>query len=410
MAVAVRAVREDRVERFRSKLVVRRGWFEHETDDDTREFVRKHFDGSLCSVEIQQLLEEFIDQAENPFDVVVYDSPLSEWVVGPIEGAATSRRLAIARPEDAALVSREIAGAKGSGLAVLLVVPMVDSGTTLQGLMSAMESEPDVTSIRALAILSTRGTREELGERALVDAAGDCAGTVAYMLRVEQQRVCETDPDCDPVQLGVNPDDRRRENGAGLTTCEFWDLVSCAGLKPEDDVPRWREPSGYVPDFDRMLEQYGSWLVMKLAIAVRADVRLLSQDTLYVAPAGESASTELGRLLRLVAGAQVVYIPRPVIDFLVGQPDVRLDEIRERFGNPSPWLLHLQSSLTDQVVVFDEFVATGSTIRALMRLLTAFGFTVVCIATLTDFAPDVVRFAVPLRSLYSWQRPPKEPK
>jgi hypothetical protein len=403
---AISFTRRDRLELFKAKLIVRRGWFPHQADDDS-DYVRHHYDGSHCQRELHELIAEYLVDPRP--DIIICDSPVTDWLESPTIAAGTDAGIPTASLADAPAAIAEFFRRRGEQAKCLVVVPMVVTGSSLVEALGSLRDDERVELLTPLSILSTVGSQASLGTRTLLSGNGEVLGEIRYVLRVTQEQVSRKDPRCDPIHLGIPASDRRADTHLGLSTYEFWDVVTQCGWKYEDDVPKWRPEGDVVPDLAEVMRTYGAWWSTKLSEVVRRDTRLVAQDTLYVAPGGEEASTLLGEQLEVTVGANVVHVPRDFVTRLRQHPDMPIRDIAALANAETrPWLQHLRSATTDAVVVFDEFIASGGTVAALVRLLGALNFSVVCVAALLDFDPAADRFPVPVRSLYSWHRPESE--
>ncbi|TDD73285.1 hypothetical protein E1293_31800 [Actinomadura darangshiensis] len=389
-------VLDNPLEMLKRKLIIRRGWYARGLDDVTSSYARHFFDGSNCGRELERLLATTLRDPQLHPDLVVYHSAGSTWLKGPLSTVCRDHDLKCYEYEEGSQET-ELPGQVESaeGKRVLLVVPVVDTGATACRVAERLEELLQPAEVQVLAALSTVGRKERMGKRTICQGAGRSA---EYFLRVRQEDVHSEDDACDPVRIGTSISRIDQGDDGRLSTYEFWDLVKTAGLKDEDDVPHWRPALGKVPNLPRMLDTYGCWLATKIWAGVARIVRQLSQDTVFVCPGGEQGAGKLAHHLEVATEAQVVRIPRDLVDAVAEQAIAP----SATWNAASAWCQRLLPATSPSVVLFDEFVRSGKTMKAMRDILEARDIPILGSCCLVDFSPDEPK--PNFHCLYAWNR------
>ncbi|MFF0371265.1 hypothetical protein [Micromonospora sp. NPDC005087] len=388
---ALARVRNAPIDLLRRKLIIRLGWFHPHGSHSGRQVLRHYFDAQRAQNELGQLLDEAIgvdDRARRP-DLVVYHESVANWLANPLRGSCI--RADSLPVHSYAEVTDPLATVDHyQGQSVLLVVPVVHTGTSLLEKVSALEARLNPRPLRILSVLCADGEQERFGRRRIEDGYGQ-ERDIDYFLSVSQ--LTEPAKDCRLAIFGETK--RHEELSSFLTTGEFWELVRLCGTKEEEAVPAHRAGYRAVPDIPQMLEQYGSWLADKLWMSVRARTKTVGQDILLVSPDGEVGSSKLSHYVSLLSGARVVRIPRPAIKKVIN--GTRPDEL---FDESAPWSQELDSVALKEVVLIDEFIGDGKTMWALERIARAKNLSVLAVCALLDLSPST---SGDRHSLYAWQ-------
>ncbi|MFK3980052.1 phosphoribosyltransferase [Micromonospora sp. NPDC050397] len=374
-----------------AKLITRLGWFRpHENNGDTW-VLRHYFDAQKANDELGELLDAYVG-ARRP-DLVAYHESASDWLAAPLQGCCIrADSLPMLSVADWTDPERDVWSYRGRS--VLLVVPLMHRGVSLLNKIAAIEDRLAPRELRILAVLSAEGSKRMFGSRRIGNRAGRMY-EVDYFLSVQQ--VSEAASAC---RFGVFGETRQyAELTDSLTTGEFWELVRLCGSKPEENVPDRRKGYNVVPDLPAMLDRYGNWLTDKLWRSIQRQTATVGQDLVLVCPDGERGSRKVSQRLSLWSGARVIRIPRDVIELVAnGTPP---EQVCDR---ALPWCRELASVARREVVLTDEFVGDGETMRAMERIVVAMNLSVTTVCALVDFAPDDVQSR---HSLYSW-RPQEE--
>ncbi|MFE9693669.1 phosphoribosyltransferase [Micromonospora sp. NPDC005806] len=389
---ALALLRTAPIDRFERKLITRLGWFRpHAFDGETR-VLRHYFDAQKAADELGELLDAYIgvgDSARRP-DLIAYHESASSWLTEPLRGTCIrADDLPILSVDEWSDPSRDVSAFQRRS--VLLVVPLLHGGESLIRKIGTLEERLGPHQLTILAVLCADGGEPRHGSRRIAGPGGRTY-TVDYFLSVRQ--LMESERSCRLAVFGETK--RYAELTDSLTTGEFWDLVRLCGTKPEDNVPEPRRGGlPVVPNLPRMLELYGNWLAYKLWMSIQKRSRTVGQDMLLVCPEGERGSGKVSQLLSLWSGARVVRIPRDTIESVAsGTPATDV------FDDALPWCQELASVARREVVLVDDFVRDGHTMRAMETIAKGKGLSVTAVCVLVDFAPQDKRS---WHSLYSWQ-------
>jgi hypothetical protein len=389
---ALALLRTAPIDRFERKLITRLGWFRpHAFDGETR-VLRHYFDAQKAADELGELFDAYLgvdDPARRP-DLIAYHESDSSWLTEPLHGSCIrANDLPILSVDEWSDPTRDVSDFQHRS--VMLVVPLLHGGESLARKIGVLEERLDPRQLKILAVLCADGGESRHGSRRITGPGGGTY-TVDYFLSVRQ--LTESERSCRLAVFGETK--RYAELTDSLTTGEFWELVRLCGTKPEDNVPLPRR-GGFpvVPDLPRMLELYGNWLADKLWMSIQKRSRTVGQDMLLVCPEGERGSGKVSQLLSLWSGARVVRIPRDTIERVAsGTPATDV------FDDALSWCQELASVARREVVLVDEFVGDGHTMRAMKTIAEGKGLSVTAVCVLVDFAPQDRRN---WHSLYSWQ-------
>jgi hypothetical protein len=204
-------------------------------------------------------------------------------------------------------------------------------------------------------------------------------------------------------QLGLPESEYEDDEFTMVTTYDMWDMADKAGWKAEADAPPYRKPIPLVPDYPKMIEEHGAWLMSKVRQRLEELPGGFPADPLVVCPQ-EEGSVVFTNYLTLVLKVTVVHIPRDVLD-IINSGGLGLSEnINEWKTSRPPWFVQLSTISTEDIIVMDEFNVSGTTRSALTTLLTHFRRQPVCYFSLVDFDPaGSKRLTVPTFTLYDIQ-------
>lgn len=374
--------RTDPVDGLREKLVRVPGWFLQENDVE-RVWERSYYDGSLCGEEIYQLIREVL-AARRPH-VVVTHSPSSNWLERPLRAAALTEDIEFVGLDEFS----EWCGAQPPEreISVALVVPMFDTGRTLEEALSTVQQVDRTIVTHPIAVLSTEGTQQAKGTRYL-----DVRTPVSYLAKVPQDLVPCEDKECAVCTLGV-PASAYDPGATSLSVYEFWDVILQTGTIEEADVPPYRDAGDRVPDIYRIVSEYGPWFAVLLMNLIKQHTKKSESELLILCP-DERVSRTFVSVLHALFGVSIIRVPRKWIEAASTNPS-GVAEANE------PWSIRLKSATYPTVVVFDEFTRTGKTLRNLNSIVRELGITVRLGAVLVDMRQanaDYLPFAI--SSLY----------
>jgi len=365
-------------ERLELKLVRSLGHFKRKSSAGEHYRCCRHFyDARFCIDELTQLLKSFVREkfGTGRQPVIIYDAPISQWFVdfiltyGQRTGGTVLRYDAFLR-----------AARRHEGEPVLLVLPMVQSGRRLAQVLSVLDPRTTNSSVTILTILTDRADRPQEKTRRLVNAGRPW--DIHYFLQVRAQPY--QPENCRLCQLGIPESFPAKTDGPlMLRTIDFWAIVDEAGWKLEENVPEYRNPLGAVPDFPVIVEKNGPWLATKIQSLLDLLPGGYPQDPVIVCPR-EKGSLVLGELLKgFLQKVTVITVPRSVINMARERQLDLSDFDRDR----QDWFVQLSTLTCDDVIIIDEFNASGETRVGLMRLLQLFEKRVLSYLSIVDWNP-----------------------
>ena len=393
--------RGDDVVSMRSTLIKRKGWFRR----GPGRLVRYFYDLSAAPEELDHELFRLL--RDLPSDcTMIYSSEVSHWLEEPLQSArlrlgwnATAPLLNVLEVADVVSLLDQ----NPNSHTCVIIVPMVDTGDTLKRLILAIRNtRPDI-NLRVFAILSTGGLIALRGRRTLGPGFTE---DVHYLLRVEQIHIDFAMEECDLRVLELAESVPSLDHGQ-MSSYEFWDVVLEQNCIPERDVPEWRPPdeSEGVPDFNALLRSgFGPWLSTRLWGLLEGEVGPVSRDALVVCPEGEETSDSLADFLEKCLGVRVIRIPRSTITA------VKRAGRGSTIGQPlwqetlQPWQRMLLGSNEADIIILDDFIVSGDTMKALKEILTGGGFEVAAIACICDWRVNNEDIGT-IKSLYKFSRP-----
>ncbi|GEM_PF-5200050 len=403
--VMLAKLRGDPLELLRLKLIRRLGHFKREIDGRHARCVRFFFDASQAAPEIKQLfVNVLLDEQDlnSPLTVLV-DQQWADWIKQPIASACLDNGVVW----DAISNDKLPTGLMLQSNRVLLVTPLVDSGTSLRRILGALRSRFPECVVSVFAVLSTEGNEERLGIRVL--KGPDLQVSISYLLRVVQRSFGPGE--CPLCSMAIPEDDPMHDEYLMLRSVDFWDMVQEAGVGPERNVPDGRPGKPVVPQFQDVVRDHGAWLVAKVAALIERATERKAKHLTVVCPAHEDASAALTERLALITGASVIPVFRDDIHAIARTTGLAANQEWARLEAERPdWYRRFQSVLGSEVVVFDEFIETGATIRGLRKIAAHFGKVVHCVVCLANFRPGIRdELPCPCYPLYEWDSPPLVP-
>ncbi len=395
--IRLSAVREDPYQLLQMKMVRRMGHFKWTYRSGPHGCVRYLYDGELCRTELVTLFQEHITRiyGSTPCPLVIYERGALNWLEDAV--LALTTKIDCQNVEDAIAMQPS----KKKDLAAtppLLIIPMVDSGDTAKNILDRLRGDGGLPKPHVLAVLTTQLTDTDKRIRDLM--IGGEKYPIHCLMLVEQRRG-DDEGTCPRCLQQVPHSDLAQESYAMLTTYDFWDMVDAAGWQPENPVPTGRKAMEAVPNFQRMIDQNGPWLAMKIRQRLESAPGGIPTDPIVVCP-DEPASVLYTDYLRLLGRiSTVIRIPRTVIDACAESADYQ-GLLRQWQG--TDWHLQLSSASARELIVMDEFNYSGGTRAKVRRLLQQFGKRVLLYFSLVDFNPaGASDFHAPTYSLYEWQ-------
>lgn len=180
--------------------------------------------------------------------------------------------------------------------------------------------------------------------------------------------------------------------------------------EPQEEVPYGQKRYECLPDFDKMLEEYGDWIAYKIISILRKENMAFP---LIVYP-GEAQSTAVVERLQKTWGEESLIAVRVDQSLVRAAKDVGNEWARVR-ENPD----HREqcNTLVDTLlnhgkdtssVIVDVYWGSGSNCTSLERLLDYCGCNMFAYVCIVDFDPsesDLTHLGRPRLSLYKWYNP-----
>jgi hypothetical protein len=371
------------------KMIRRVGHFRRKLGDHM-ECTRYFYDGSRCTDEIRALLADFIKRRQPDAKLILYDTTVSRWLQAAADETAVQLGIGSASLSSL-LADRDTAKPLAEDRAVL-VLPLVDAGYSLEALFRRWHDLLPDTPFPAIASVMCTVTDVPPGmpgRRSLPIKPHSVE--VEYFLGVD--RGLRRTPTCQCCALKMPFSSFEEEDFDLLPAFDFWELVEAHAWIDERDVPDARATIGRSPDFREVFRDNGAWLASVALRRIRNEVDRLGnfQAPFVLVALDELGSEAFARAIALLhAAASVVLIPRPSLEAFA-DGDYDLDFLVAAFGAETPrWFLQLRDTEPRTPVIFaEEFTRSGSTSRAVARLVLAVRRSVVSAHTLIcDFRPS----------------------
>ena len=257
-----------------------------------------------------------------------------------------------------------------SGVAAL-VFDVVDTERTVKRTVDELRARHVTVSDEVLAVLK-------------VDSPPSASPPVAIRALCgpyHRQKVPRSQcPQC-RVKLDHTP--AKAEAQTSIRAYDMWHTFVRSAWVREGFGPRGQPRYGWIPDLgDIFAGAYGPWIAYKVGMVLRT--LALDQEVVFVCPEEPHIGELLVRLGVLLQNRQVtVQVPRAILNRR--DPDVRGRQIDGWYRQ----LSHLGQRGYQNLVILDEFTASHTTARSLIRLLRAkFDLDPALYIPIIDFAPS----------------------
>lgn len=399
---------------FQSRVIKQRGWYVPDQTDATIRYSRTYFDARYGERELRHLLRKKMSElsAAQMIDTVLFTSQRMPWLETPLRSAAGQLNLMALDLDSAPDMKRTTRWKKKRR--GLLVLPYVDTGTSLASTRRQVQSRFPVQVGPCLSVFATRGTQNG-GVRDIQDPFDGSRISFDYLVGVQQEYSERSDTWC-LVDKFKAPTTVVPDVPTGpLTSYEFWDLVLSPGVATSREMspPNHRIPYGVVPNLEGMLDGFGSFLAFRLWTLVKDREGASPGGSIFVHPSGELISTKLAKNINSIFGVPTVGIPRDIIDAISKTDKGSEEMIQLAWDSSDDWAVYLRGASREaRLFLLDDFRGSGTTEESLRMLLTgpASGehgsepLEVQGACYLLDFGPHqeptLERFA-----LYGWSRP-----
>lgn len=276
----------------------------------------------------------------------------------------------------------------------ILVLDAVDRGTTLAAYAEELQTIGiPVSSNVVVAINKTGAKQSKIGEFSIHGFLARQRGVVLMP--------------CVQCKLGLPHTPESHESLVPIRSFDMLHMAHESGYEAEPlpEVPDGRLQYQVLPDFLKMLDQFGDWIAYKFDCLLRA---LNCPDDLCIIHPDESQSMAVTDKIQKLLGNKycVVKISRELI--------------REAQANGNSWqlvfdkhprvpLIHdLESVSNSTGLILDIFWGSGSTCVSLEALLRDFNIVPFAYLCLVDFDPragNSTGSGLPKYSLYQWDNP-----
>ncbi|NQT58172.1 MAG: hypothetical protein HQ557_04230 [Bacteroidetes bacterium] len=380
------------------KIIKRLGHFKHTLKNGTNFCHRFFYDGSKCIDEIVMIFSSIINEklSKNPDFHLIFYSPFSPWLKDALITIKEAFNLELFDLSNNASIAKM---KKCKTNFALFITDMIRTGETYQEKYEYLLDKFSNFTIESYTILTTRGVASDTRNLKLNIRSKSIE--VKYFLHVNQSVMPSTQ--CELCKIGLPESDKYDENFDILSTFDFWKMSKNAGFKEkEEDIPSYRESIGFVCDYSKMIEENGSWLTYKLEkLLNRLNISL--NDLVFVCP-DESMPAVFSNYLRLLLSATVIKIPRKVLNRIHSSVDDITGILQEFSNEHSLWHIGLNSLISKNIIIIDEFSVSSNTFRSIHQLVSHYGHYTICFIPLVDFTPDSSNsLETPIYSLYSFQ-------
>lgn len=406
---AVRDVRGSSLDIVRSKLIRFPGHFRRHIDTPHSHCTNYFFDGRLCQEELVDLIDAFVSDEHRrlPAFQLFYHSTMSSWFESVVNAFAKRSGITIPNLEEG---SEAISFLQTDD--VLIIVPLIDTGTTVERITKAILQHRSTARVKILSMLATNRYRGEGQSFSLNIESHETV--VHFLLRVAQSRF-ERDQ-CPLCASGVPVSDPRAPDPyEKLSTHTFWTLAMNFGFVTEQNVPEaYRDSVGYVPNFKNVDVLDGPFLAYKINAVLHSGGRELPANPIVICPQEDGASA-IASWLEIVYGMTVIRIPKDGLhESLRGQGAAAAGH-SSPLASESQWqvqmnsLRRLKSQANPQsilgvpnysVIIFDDLNVTGKTQGNFIAFAERFGLEVLCCLSIINMSKAAPAHSKPVLSLY----------
>ncbi|NOT40647.1 MAG: hypothetical protein HOP13_09155 [Alphaproteobacteria bacterium] len=393
---------------IRRKLVRFPGHFKRYADKRHSHCTSYYFDGRLCEAELVNYLDHYFASIDpTPSETqILYHATISRWLSNAVEAFGKRRKREVTNLALDFRVREDVRN-------VTLVLPLVDTGNTLDTLCNLIRQRAPKAKIRVLTVLATQRPLSEPGSFNF--AFGSEEVRVDFIAAVMQQRFAPGE--CPACKLNIEATDPVDPDPFDkLSTHAFWALAMELGFEREENVPPYRNSLGFIPAFKRINDMNGPFLAYKVHKLLRSS-RDLPANPIVICPQEDGVGA-IANWLESVFGITVIRIPKTYLGS---------DSIAQELASPPEafflnseaqpaWLTQLQSlryfqeefgkgrrvlgSPNYSVIILDEINSSGKTRSLLVNLAAKFQLNIICCMSLVDFAPFEKPSEMRVTSLY----------
>jgi adenine/guanine phosphoribosyltransferase-like PRPP-binding protein len=389
-SAALLEVQENPLTLIQRKLIRRIGHFRHKGGSPFRA-TKYFFDARDCTNEIGAVLLKLESWSKSK--QLLVHAPLSPWLIDAADwfGLKRNGRRAI---DITGILRRHGGNELKLEARANVLVPMVDTGRTLQRLDRCLKKLNPRCQPNYISVLSTKGNLDTIGTRSL--PLGTESADIRYLMKVKQVEYLK---DNEPTCMREHEGSDFSQEPPFLTAYAFWEMVQEVGFTEEQDVPGPRKGLGYVPRFPEMLQNNGPLLASK----IRTLLEPMSIDPVLIC-AEEKGAIALTNCISSFVPCSTIRIPRGIIDKtpLEGGTDTLRDQLSAT-ESKTEWFKRLVSASSkgsSRAILIDEFTSSGGTLTRLSRICASFGLLMERSVVLVDFSARGVSAGVQHDSLY----------
>ncbi len=214
----------------------------------------------------------------------------------------------------------------------------------------------------------------------------------------------ETD-NCLQCAIGLSHTTESRDACDQIRTFDMLYMSNEVGWEPEpiDEVPKNRGQIPALPNFLKMIEEYGDWLSYKMHLLIS---RFTANENWFIIHPDEAQSNAIGNRLQVPLDERriVIKVPRDLIDNADGSTEYWKNVIEE--NRSFPWVAQLNSVREATALILDIFNVSGRTAQMLSTLIDYYDISVFGYLCLVDFNKNCTIYGengqVNKYSLYSW--------
>lgn len=390
--------RQKPLELLRLKMIRRLGHFKRDFKNPNSDCIRYYYDGTDCERELIQLIKDhIINKYHDKIPLLLYYRETTEWLSRPVMALAETIGAICAHVDEFLAAPEKYYYDKK--INPLIIFPLIDTGKTIESILSRWNQRQELTSPYILSILSSTGSSEIDGYIKLTVNGSE--HVISYLLLVDRtkysQKIC---PMC---KLGIPLSKPDKENYLMFTTYDMWEMADQAGWKPETEVPESRKGLNLVPRFPEMIHKNGAWIARNIRNRLAHGIEgFPAMPMLIVCPDERGAKALVGHL-EVFQWITIVRVPKEAINSCY-EEDIEWVELEKQWKNKE-WFFQLANASKNlPVVIVEEFILTGGTRAALRRIVERLKLNVTGHFSLVDFNPvKSASYDKPCYSLYDVQ-------
>lgn len=377
------------IELLKYKLIRRLGHFKSH-HGKTKICNRYFYDGSKCTSEFIILLKEKIYSFFKTEDIkntlIVYHASLSPW----LEDVVTGLKLHLNIPT---IPFSELKNKKlKRNSKIFIIVDLIDTGKTVEKIYLEILKKISENNIHIISVLST--IAKQPNEDICVKKNKGTSIKAYSLLNVDLKPHKNSCPMC---EMKIPVSNFKDEGNGYLTTYDMWDIIDDVGMIEELNVPKNRKSKikKWVPNGSRIIDEYGAWIVFKLKKLLEEN-DIDTSDLTIICPK-ETVPEKFAIYLKYGLNINtIIQIPKEEV------LESNLENIE--MWSDEEWFKKMINLTNDEIIVLDEFQASGGTFTSITELLKKFKKNIKCYVPIIDFNPKLSKECSNIFSLYQIQR------